>query len=93
VSFGPLRGLLSHLERCGYITRRAGATDGRARVVRLTAKGRRLQEAISRHAPAAELHIAELLGPRRFSQFRDALEELAHQLTEHDQPTPTLARN
>ncbi len=75
--------LLGHLERCGYVTRRADPADGRARVVRLTAKGRRLQTAITRHARAAEDHIAELLGPRRFSQLRDTLEELAHRLTDN----------
>ena len=81
--------LLGHLERCGYVTRHADAADGRARVVRLTAKGRRLQAAITRHARAAEDHIAELLGPRRFSQLRDTLEELSHRLTD-DRSTPTL---
>jgi len=81
--------LLGHLERCGYITRHADAADGRARVVRLTAKGRRLQVAITRHARAAEDHIAELLGPRRFSQLRDTLQELAHRLSDN-RPTPTL---
>src|SRR3954452_24531171 len=81
--------LLGHLERCGYVTRHADAKDGRARVVRLTAKGRRLQTAITRHARAAEDHIAELLGPRRFSQLRDTLQELAHRLTDN-RPTPTL---
>jgi len=74
--------LIGHLERCGYVTRRADAADGRARVVRLTAKGRRLQTTITRHARAAEDHIAELLGPRRFSQLRDTLAELAHRLTD-----------
>ncbi len=79
--------LLGHLERCGYVTRHADAADGRARVVRLTAKGRRLQAAITQHARAAEDHIAELLGPRRFSQLRDTLQELAHRLTD-DRSTP-----
>ncbi len=81
--------LLGHLERCGYVTRQADAADGRARVVRLTAKGRRLQSAITRHARAAEDHIAELLGPRRFSQLRDTLQELAHRLTDN-RSTSTL---
>src|SRR5947209_734711 len=51
--------LLGHLERSGYITRQADAADGRARVVRLTAKGRRLETAINQQAQAAEHHIAE----------------------------------
>jgi DNA-binding MarR family transcriptional regulator len=84
--------LLGHLESCGYITRRADAADGRARVVRLTAKGRRLEEAVTRQAQAAELHISEFLGPPRFAQFREALEELASHLTENDRATPTLTK-
>ncbi len=65
--------LLGHLERCGYITRENDPADRRARVVRLTTKGRRLQSTIGDEAQAAEQRIAEWLGPRRFSQLRDAL--------------------
>jgi len=81
--------LLGHLESCGYITREAEPSDRRARVVRLTAKGRRLQTTIAKEAQAAELHIAELLGPRRFSQFRSALEELADHVADTKRPRTT----
>jgi DNA-binding MarR family transcriptional regulator len=78
--------LLGHLESCGYITRQAHPGDGRARVVRLTTRGRRLETTINHQAQAAERHIAELLGPRRFAQLHDALDELAHHLTENNGP-------
>src|ERR1700726_329286 len=38
--------LLGHLERHGYLRRVPDSVDGRARVIRLTAKGRRLAETI-----------------------------------------------
>ena len=69
--------LLGHLEQRGYLTREADPADGRARVVRLTATGRRLEKTINAQSQAAELKIAERLGPRSFSQLRPALEELA----------------
>ncbi len=81
--------LLGHLEQCGYLTREAAdPADGRARVVRLTVKGRRLEKTINGQAQAAELKIAEVLGPRRFSQLRNALEELADHVTHNDRPPP-----
>jgi DNA-binding MarR family transcriptional regulator len=76
--------LLGHLERAGYITRELEPADRRARVVRLTAKGKRLEETIRDHAQAADQQIAELLGMRRYTQLRDALEELSGQIATHD---------
>jgi DNA-binding MarR family transcriptional regulator len=69
--------LLGHLERAGYITRQPEAADRRARVVRLTAKGQRLEQTIRDRAQAADQQIAELLGARVSTQLRDALEELS----------------
>jgi DNA-binding MarR family transcriptional regulator len=68
--------LLGHLERHGYLERLPDAADRRARVIRLTSKGRRLQEKIYAEAGAAELRIAEILGPRRFAQLHSSLELL-----------------
>jgi len=72
--------LLGHLEAHGYLTREADPSDGRARVVRLTPKGRRLEQAINTQAREAELHVATLLGPGRFEQLRDGLETLVRDL-------------
>ncbi len=77
--------LLAHLEQRGYLTREPDPTDGRARIIRLTAKGRRLEKTVNGAAQAAELQIAELLGPREFSHLRHALEDLVTKLA----PEPT----
>ena len=72
--------LLGDLEELGYVTRESDPANKRARLVRLTASGRRLEKTINSQARTAELKIAELLGSRTFSQLRDALEQLAGQL-------------
>jgi len=73
--------LISHLEQQGYLTREPDPTDGRARIIRFTDRGHELGRTINQLALAAELHIAHLLGDRRFAQLRLALEELATKLS------------
>ncbi len=73
--------LLGHLERRGYLERVTDPADGRARVIRLTSKGRRLEETIYAEAGAAQLQIAEIVGPRRFAQLHSTLELLTEQLS------------
>jgi DNA-binding MarR family transcriptional regulator len=65
--------LLRDLEERGYLVREPDPSDGRARVVRLTTKGRALEDVVYAGAESAQQAIAELLGVRRFAQFRDAL--------------------
>jgi DNA-binding MarR family transcriptional regulator len=72
--------LLAHLEQHGYLSRVPDSTDGRARVIRLTSKGRRLEQTIYAAAGAAQLRIEETLGSRRFAQFHSSLELLTEQL-------------
>jgi DNA-binding MarR family transcriptional regulator len=72
--------LLGHLERHGYLRRVPDPADGRARVIRLTSKGLRLQQTIYAEAAAAQLRIAEILGPRRFAQLHSSLELLTELL-------------
>jgi DNA-binding MarR family transcriptional regulator len=74
--------LLGHLEQRGYLGRVPDPADGRARVIRLTSKGRRLEQTIYAEAGAAEMQIAEILGPRRFAQLHNSLELLAERFTE-----------
>jgi DNA-binding MarR family transcriptional regulator len=69
--------LLGHLEEHGYLVREPDPADRRGRIVRLTAKGRQLEDTINDQARAAEQTIARLLGPRRFGQLHSALEQLA----------------
>ncbi len=72
--------LLGHLERHGYLGRVPDSADGRARVIQLTSKGRRLEQTIYAEAGVAQLRIAEILGPRRFAQLHSSLELLTEQL-------------
>lgn len=72
--------LLGHLEQRGYLRRVADADDRRARVIRLTSKGWRLQKTIYAEAASAQLRIEEVLGPRRFAELHSSLEMLSEQL-------------
>jgi Winged helix DNA-binding domain len=65
--------LLRHLEGHGYLLRVPDSVDGRARVIRLTAKGRRIEQTIYAEAGAAQLRIAGILGPRRFALLHSPL--------------------
>lgn len=73
--------LLGHLERQGYLRRVPDPADGRARVIRLTSKGWRLAETIYGEARAAQLRIAEILGPRCYAQLHSSLEILTEVLS------------
>jgi DNA-binding MarR family transcriptional regulator len=68
--------LLSGLEELGYIDRVAAPGDGRARVVRLTAKGRRLTRFIQQTSARIERRWEDELGTGQTSAVRDALEIL-----------------
>jgi DNA-binding MarR family transcriptional regulator len=72
--------LLVHMEQRGYLVREPDPNDGRARVVRLTESGRRLELDVRAQARRAEAKIAATLGEPRFTQLRDALRELVAQL-------------
>ncbi len=72
--------LLGHLEQHGYLLREPDSADGRIRVIRLTSKGRRLEQTIYAVAGAAQLRIADILGPRRFAQLHSSLMLLTEQL-------------
>jgi DNA-binding MarR family transcriptional regulator len=73
--------LLGHLEQRGYLDRVPDAADGRARVIRLTSKGRQLERTIYAEARTAQQRIAEILGPRRFAQLHSSLEVLTELLS------------
>jgi DNA-binding MarR family transcriptional regulator len=69
--------LVGHLERCGYVRREPDPADQRARLVRLTDRGRTLQE--TAHAASARLHLQwrDRVGDARFDALWAALQELA----------------
>lgn len=72
--------LLGYMEQRGYLVREEDPSDRRARVVRLTDKGRQLERDVRAQAEAAEAQIAGMLGERRFGQLRDALQLLVDEL-------------
>jgi DNA-binding MarR family transcriptional regulator len=78
--------LLGHLQHHGYLTREPDPADGRARVVRLTPRGRRLQATIHGQARAAEQRIVDALGATRFAQLQRALEDLTVPADQGDPP-------
>ncbi len=65
--------LIGHLERFGYLAREPDPTNRRARLVRLTTKGHRLQEVIRLQALDAERQIASIVGDRRLTQMKATL--------------------
>jgi len=69
--------LLRDLEARGCVVLEPDPGDGRARVVRLTDRGRALEDAAYEGAAVAQQLIADKLGARRFAQMRDALQEVS----------------
>src|SRR5215207_8446497 len=74
--------LLGDLERQGYIRRDVDPADRRSRLIRLTAKGMRLEDTVRLAARNAERQLERELGPDRFRSFREALVEAARILNE-----------
>ena len=68
--------LVDDLEERGYVRRVPDPEDSRAKVVRLTAKGRRYVAEGRRVVTALEARALRELGDRRFETLRGALEEL-----------------
>jgi DNA-binding MarR family transcriptional regulator len=69
--------LVNGLEAAGYVERRPDPTDGRARLIRLTARGRAgLPIAVAEEA-RIEADWRAVLGPDRMRALREALTDLA----------------
>lgn len=68
--------LVDDLEARGYVRRVPDPEDGRAKVVRLTARGRRYVAEVRRALAAVEGRARRLLGDRRYEALRSALEAL-----------------
>jgi DNA-binding MarR family transcriptional regulator len=68
--------LVDDLEERGYVRRVPDEEDGRAKVVRLTARGRRYVAEARRAVSAVEARTRRLLGDRRYEGLRSALEDL-----------------
>jgi len=69
--------VVDELEERGYVRRIPDPEDARAKVVRLTAKGRRYVAEARRATAAIETRARRELGERRYETLRGVLEELA----------------
>jgi DNA-binding MarR family transcriptional regulator len=71
-----VNGLLRDLERLGYLKLESDPTDSRARIIRLTERGKRLHEiAVEVHAQV-EREWIQIVGERRFQQLRETLTDI-----------------
>lgn len=68
--------LVDHLEGGGYVSRERDPGDGRAKLVVLTDKGRRVARLAIAATDRLERRWDRQLGPRRAREFRRALEEI-----------------
>jgi DNA-binding MarR family transcriptional regulator len=73
---------IDELEARGYVRRVPDPADARAKLVRLTAKGRRCATECRRVVQSLETRTRRELGERRYEALRSSLEELAG----HDRP-------
>jgi DNA-binding MarR family transcriptional regulator len=71
--------LLRHLEKHGYLESVADTKDRRARLVRFTRRGRRLDSVVRTHAAAAERELAQELGEPAFHALYDTLLKISRQ--------------
>ena len=69
--------LLGDLEHQGYIRREVDPADRRSRIIRLTAKGMKIEDTVRLAARDAERQLERELGRERFRSFREALVEAA----------------
>lgn len=69
--------LVSELESMGYVRRDPDPNDGRAKVVRLTARGRRASTIGVRAVADTERAWGTLLGHHRVAELRRTLEEIS----------------
>ena len=68
-----LTGLVAACERAGLVERRRDAADGRAFVVRLTARGRRFRKAAEQILDELDRELRDALGARNHDALRQAL--------------------
>ena len=66
--------LVDSLAQDGFLAVAPDPSDGRARIVRLTARGRRVWDALIALSTDAEADLAAKLGAKRLAEFRALLE-------------------
>jgi len=75
ISKQAVNDLLRDVEDRGYIIREADPADGRARIIRLTNEGRKLEAVVLRAAHEAERRLERALGRQRVRDLRGTLQE------------------
>lgn len=68
--------LVDQLERAGYVERVPDPSDGRAKLIRIADRGRRVAEVADRTISEVEQEWREHLGARRWSQLQEGLVRL-----------------
>ncbi|GLZ50325.1 transcriptional regulator [Actinomycetospora sp. NBRC 106375] len=68
-----MKDLVDDLVRLGYVTRRPDPTDGRAKLVTLTERGRACIDASVEVIAGLERQLEALLGPEHLATVQDAL--------------------
>jgi DNA-binding MarR family transcriptional regulator len=68
--------LLGQLEQLGYLTRETDDSDQRSKRIRLTPRGHAAIKAIREIVRQLEAEWEQQLGPKRFAQLRELLEQL-----------------
>jgi DNA-binding MarR family transcriptional regulator len=68
--------VVDDLESRGYVRRAPDRDDGRAKVVRLTARGRTVAAECRRAVQALEVRTRRSLGDRRYEALREALDSI-----------------
>lgn len=68
--------LADYLESRGYVERTPDPQDGRAKLVRLTEKGRDVERVAEESLRRLEEELAVRLGPAKMAMLRELLEEL-----------------
>ena len=68
--------LVAHLEERGYVDRVPDPADRRAKLVRPTAKGRRVCAVVREMVPEMEQRLAEVIGATRMRQLRRDLQTI-----------------
>jgi DNA-binding MarR family transcriptional regulator len=82
--------LLRDMEARGYLVLVPDPTDGRARIIQLTAKGHELEQAAHEAAKDASEAIEQILGPRRYAAMYASLEKVVEHIAAGDMPTPSV---
>jgi DNA-binding MarR family transcriptional regulator len=74
--------LVDDLQTLGYLERRPDPSDGRAKLIFPTPRGRQALDDAGDRVAQIEQHWAQLLGPARFADTCRALQQLLDKLTD-----------